>query len=661
MIPSLRWGILGTGAIAKTFAKELPNSRTGVLHAVGSRTEESAAQFAKTFGISRVHGRYASLLADPEVDAVYISTPHPEHAALAIAAAEAGKHILCEKPMAMNHAEAMTVVEAARRHGVLLLEAFMYRFHPRTQRIAELVRDGAIGRVRLIRAAFSFSTPFRAEGRLYSNALGGGGILDVGCYTTSVARFVAGAAIGKPFADPVKVSGSAVLCETGVDTVAIASLAFPEGILGQLSCGVGLRQESDLLVIGEAGSLSVPAYWNPPGVIELRDGTGVLKEVFESGGSPHKYAVEADAVAEALPAQESPLLSWADSLGNMRVLDAWRRDAGVVHEIEQASHARQAAPVSGRPLRPDRWGEIPRSAVPGLDRPVSRLVLGVDNQESYAHLAAMADDFVERGGNAFDTAFIYGGGLMETHLGHWLRNRGIRDEVTLIVKGAHTPLCDPANLRRQFEISIERLGTDHADIYVMHRDNPDIPVGEFVDALDELRSAGRIRVYGGSNWSLARLREANAHAARHGREPFRVVSNTLSLARMMAPVWDGCVSAKGSEWREWFRESGAALFAWSSQARGYFADDRLLGSVSDQEITRCWDSEENQERRRRAITLAGKRKVTPLNIALAYVLNQPFPAFALIGPRTITEIRTSLPGLGVTLTPEELAWLDLAD
>lgn len=659
MVSSIRWGILGTGAIAKTFATELPHSRSGVLHAVGSRTEESAARFAGAFGVSRTHGSYASLLADSEVDAVYISTPHPDHAALAIAAAEAGKHILCEKPLAMNHAEAMTVVEAARRHGVLLLEAFMYRFHPRTQRIAELIRDGAIGRVRLIRAAFSFSSPFRADGRLYNNAMGGGGILDVGCYTTSVARFVAGAAIGRPFADPVRVSGSAVLCETGVDAIAVANLAFADGILAQVSCGVGLRQTSDLVVVGETGSLTVPAFWNPPGVIERRDGTGKLEEVIDAGGPPHKYALEADAVAEALPAQESSLLSWADTLGNMRTLDAWRRDAGVIHEIELGTAARQALPVSAKPLRPDRWQEIPRSPVPGLARPVSRLVLGVDNQESYAHLAAMADDFVERGGNAFDTAFIYGGGLMETHLGHWLRNRGIRDEVTLMVKGAHTPLCDPANLRRQFEISLERLGTGHADIYVMHRDNPDIPVGEFVDALDELRSAGRIRVYGGSNWSLARLREANAHAALHGREPFRVVSNNLSLARMMSPVWDGCVSAKGAEWREWFLESGAALFAWSSQARGYFAVDRLAGSVSDQEIARCWDSEENQERRRRAQSLAAQRNVSPLNIALAYVIAQPFPAFALVGPRTITETRTSLPGLGVNLTPDELAWLDL--
>ncbi len=128
---------------------------------------------------------------------------------------------------------------------------------------------------------------------------------------------------------------------------------------------------------------------------------------------------------------------------------------------------------------------------------------------------------------------------------------------------------------------------------------------------------------------------------------------------MVEPVWSGCLSAKGPEWREWFLHHEAALFAWSSQARGYFAPNRLSGTVSDAELLRCWDDTDNRERRRRAMELAEKRGVSPLNVALAYVLCQPFPTFALIGPRTLEETRTALSGLGVLLTPEEIAWLDL--
>lgn len=659
MPSSLRWGILGTGAIARRFAEELPHSRTGRLVAVGSRSPEAAADFAAKFPGIRAHASYEALLADPEVEAVYVSTPHPLHAEWAVAAAEAGKHILCEKPLGLNHAEAMVVIEAARRHGVFLMEAFMYRCHPRTRRIAELIQEGVIGPVRVIRATFSFQVAFHAESRLFSNALGGGGILDVGCYTTSIARLVAGAAAGKPFEDPTEVSGSAVLCETGVDSVAVASLKFPGGILAQLSCGVGVRQDADLQVFGELGWMKVPDFWKPPGPIEIFSHQKQQTAIVETDPGFHKYAMEADAVAEALPALESPLVSWQDTLGNMRTLDQWRAAARVVYHSESPDAPEQKMPLVRRPLRPNRWAEIPRTALPGLEKAVSRLVLGVDHQRTMPHVAAMADDFAERGGNAFDTAAIYGGGLPEKLLGRWMASRGMREQVVLTVKGAHTPLCDPQNLVRQFEASLEHLETDYADIYLMHRDNPEIPVAEFVDVLDELRRVGRIRLYGGSNWSLERVREANAYAARAGREPFRVVSNNFSLARMVEPVWTGCVSAKGAEWREWFRETGTVLFAWSSQARGYFHPGREPGHISDEEIARCWDSEDNRERRRRALALAGEKRVSSLNIALAYVLSQPFAVFPLFGPRTIEETRTAVPGAQISLTPREVSWLDL--
>lgn len=653
----LRWGILGTGNIARKFASELPHAHSGRLAAVGSRTSESAARFAADFpGVRPVEG-YEALLADSEVDAVYIATPHPDHARLAILAAEAGKHVLCEKPAALNRPDAMVAIEAARRQGALFMEAFMYKCHPRTARIAQLVSEGAIGRVRLIEASFCFAAGFHEESRLSSPELGGGGILDVGCYTVSVARMIAGAAQGRPFAEPVRVEGVAIPAPTGVDAAAGALLEFPAGILAQLTCGVSLSRPADLRIFGDEGSMEVPTFWNPPGPIEIRNLDGSLRESISTDSNPWKYAIQADAFAAAISAPETAPVPTEDTLGNMEVLDLWRQRIAVAYPSEAGTHPSRRAPISGKPLQFARHAEIPSAEIPGLGKRVSRLVLGVDNQLSFPQLAAMADDFFERGGNAFDTAHIYGGGVMESLLGQWLENRGVREQVAVIVKGAHTPFCDPENLLRQLEVSLERLHTDHADIYFMHRDNPDIPVGEFVDVLDAIVADGRVRLAGVSNWTLRRIHEANAYAEANGRRRIAAVSNNFSLARMVQPVWSGCEAASAPEWREWLEASQCPLFAWSSQARGYFLDGPATG-VAAADILRCWDSSENRLRRERAGELARKKGVSTMNIALAYVLAQKFPVFALIGPRRISELNASLPALAVSLAPEEVAWLD---
>ena len=317
----LRWGILGTGRIAGKFAEELPFSETGRLVAVASRTAGGAREFAARFGGVRAFGDYPSLLADPEVDAVYISTPHPFHAEWACAAARTGKHILCEKPLVMTHDEALAVVDEARRAGVFLMEAFMYKCHPRTSRIVDLVRSGTVGRVRLIEASFSFKAAFDPAKRLFNKELGGGGILDVGCYTMSVARMVAGAVSGKPFENPSRVLGAAVQTSTGVDSFAAATLEFSGGLLAQIFCGIGLTKGHDLIIFGEEGRIRVPYFMSPPGEIEIHHGDKATVE--PASGSPYQYALEADAVAQALPGLESPHMSWADSLGNAAAIDSW--------------------------------------------------------------------------------------------------------------------------------------------------------------------------------------------------------------------------------------------------------------------------------------------------------------------------------------------------
>jgi predicted dehydrogenase/aryl-alcohol dehydrogenase-like predicted oxidoreductase len=661
MAEQLAWGILGTGRIAGIFASGLARSRTGTLVAVGSRTQAAADAFAEKFGAPGRHGSYEALLADPAVEAVYIATPHPAHARIAIEAAEAGKHVLCEKPIAMNHPEAMAIVEAAHRNDVFLMEAFMYRCHPQTARLVELIRSGAIGEVRVIQAAFSFHGAYNPEGRMLSNELGGGGILDVGCYTTSMARLVAGAALGGGAAEPLEVQGVGHVGRTGVDEYAVATLRFPGDIAAELLCGVQVRAENVLRVLGSEGSILVSQPWVPgarTSISVTRHDTGESEQIeVELDGD--LYGVEADTVAANLERREASEMTWADTLGNMRTLDRWRQAIGVVHAVERPDGPGQDLPVHGRPLAVREDAPMRYGSIEGVGKRISRLVLGVDNQVTWPQAAVMLDDFYERGGTCFDSAFIYGQGKCEQLLGAWIRNRRVRDHVVILDKGAHTPFCTPEGMAGQLRISLERLQTDYVDIYMLHRDNPEIPVGEFIAALNEQRDAGRVRVFGASNWTLERVEEANRWASAHGLQGFSAVSNNFSLARMIEPVWAGCMAASDPESRAWLTRTQMPLMPWSSQGRGFFIPGRAdPENRSDPELVRSWYSEDNFARRDRAMQLATERGVLPIDIALAYVLCQPFPTFPLIGPRQLSETRTSLQALEVELTPDDLRWLD---
>jgi len=270
------------------------------------------------------------------------------------------------------------------------------------------------------------------------------------------------------------------------------------------------------------------------------------------------------------------------------------------------------------------------------------------------------DTWMEAGGNAFDTGFVYGAGLHETVLGEWIRTRGVAEEVVVIAKGAHTPYCTPRAIEAQLAISLDRLGLTHAPIYIMHRDNPDVPVGEFVEALNALHRAGRIGIFGGSNWSVSRFSAANAYAAAHGLEPMRILNNNLSLAVMEKPVWAGCITSNTPETLAFLRDSGSVHLSWSSQARGYFLPAALRDRLpADTAPETCFGSPANAERRARAEALAARHGVSAHNIATAWVLGQSFPSLALIGPRSPGEIASSLPGVGLRLSAEEIGWLNL--
>ncbi|KTR12358.1 aldo/keto reductase [Curtobacterium citreum] len=655
------WAVLGPGSIARRFLSQLPAS-TGTLVAAGSSSPERAQAFADEaaeHGFADVAAvDHAGVLADDRVDAVYVSTVHTGHADLVLRALAAGKAVLCEKPLAPNHGTAMALVDAARQAGLPLVEAYMYRFHPQTAALLDLVRQGAIGEVLHVDASFAFRTGERS-GRLYDPATAGGGILDVGGYPVTMSAAIVQAATGVAVAEPVDLTATGTLGPTGVDEWTVAQLTYRGGITASVRTGVHLQDDNAVTVHGSRGRIVLADPWTLSADPTITVSTVDEEPRTISFAGEHPYAREADATTDALRAGavEASQMTLDETLATARTLDRWRAAIGLRYPFE--AETADIPTVSGAPLRvrddaPMRYGEVP-----GVGKRMSRLVMGVDNQPDLAHASALFDMFVEQGGNVFDTGYIYGGGVLEGRLGKWIENRGIRDDVVVITKGAHTPYCDPESLTRQLLESLERQGTDHADVYMMHRDNEDVPVGEFVDVLDEHRRAGRIRVFGGSNWSTARFDEANEYAGANGKHGFEVLSNHFGLAEAYDVPWAGCRHATDPESKRWLEERQVPLLPWSSQARGFFTGRAAPGDTSDPELVRCYYSDENFERLRRARELGAQHGVPATAIALAYVLHQPFPTFPLFGPRTIEEARSSMTGLSVELSPEQVAWLDL--
>lgn len=650
----LRWGILSTGRIAHRLASALKTSKTGTLTAVASRDLGKAQAFAKEFPGATAYGSYDDLLADANVDAVYIATPHPAHAKWAIRAARAGKHILCEKPAAMNEAEVQAILDAVKEHGVFFLEAFMYRCHPQTAQLVELIRSGAIGQVQLIECSFAFNAGYDPNSRLFANALGGGGLLDVGCYCVSMARLLAGAATGQDSAEPIRVKAVGRLDEReGTDLYTSAVLEFPGNILANLFTAVQVNHDNHVRVFGSEGRITVTQPWfaGSKGAKIIVQKNGAKPQELKTESKLDLYGYEIDLVEKYHTAGQvpSPAMTHADTLGNARVIDAWRQEIGLVYQAEKPTNLLQ--PIWGDALEGRKGARVEAAPFPGLTKPMSRLVMGGMSARTLAGQMVL-DDYFERGGNAFDTAFIYGSA--DEALGHWMKSRGVREDVVLIAKGAHTPNCTPEGLTRELFASLEKLQTDRAELYIMHRDNLEVPVGEFVTVLNEHLRAGRFQAFGGSNWTIERIEEANAYAAANGLIGFSVLNNQMSLARMVDPIWAGCLSVSDPESRAWLERNQFPVLAWSSQARGFFTD-----RSPDEELTRCWFAPDNFERKKRAAELARKKGVEEINVALAYVLTQPFPVWTLIGPATCGEVRSSLRALKVELTLAERQWLNL--
>jgi predicted dehydrogenase len=365
----LRWGILGTGAIAHKFARGILRSETGDLAAVGSRTLAKAREFAKLHQAPNAHGTYEALLADPTVDIVYVATPHPHHREWTIRAAQAKKHILCEKPLALHHDEAVEMLQAIWENSVFFMEAYMYRCHPQIARMLELIRSGAIGEVRTITARFSFRATYDLESRLFSRSLGGGGILDVGGYCTSMARLIAGARHEKVVEPDRVYAAGQIGSASGVDEYSSALLLFPDNIVANLSCAVSLQQENKVRIDGTEGSLILPTPWvaNADGGESqiLLTKNGQAPEMLTVASGP-LYALEADLVGHRIAQGHReaawPAMTWADSLGNIQVQDQWRRSMDAIGPKFAAKPGRKTQPLPA-PNWEQRFAKLFQSSV----------------------------------------------------------------------------------------------------------------------------------------------------------------------------------------------------------------------------------------------------------------------------------------------------------
>ena len=317
----VRWGVLSTANIGRrAVIPAIQHSRNGQVIAVASRNEEKARVFAADLGIPRVYGSYEALLASEEIDAVYIPLPNSLHREWTIKAAEAGKHILCEKPLALNAAECAEMEEAARRYGVLLMEAFMYRFHPQTEKVLEMIRMGAIGEPRLIHAAFTFCLSSPDNIRLQPE-LGGGSLMDVGCYCVNVSRTLAGA-------EPVEAQAYANWGETGVDEQMAGTLRFANGLLAQFDCALTLERRQFYQVAGPEGHIKVPLAFLPgidDATIYEHHGQKGVRALLVPGVDEYQVMVEhfADCVLKQTPVRYAP----AEAAANMRVIEALYRSA----------------------------------------------------------------------------------------------------------------------------------------------------------------------------------------------------------------------------------------------------------------------------------------------------------------------------------------------
>jgi predicted dehydrogenase len=342
MATMIRWGIIGLGAIARKFASDLAYVPDARLVAVGSRSLAKATAFAAEFTAARAYASYQELIADREVDAIYVATPHPMHRADAISCLEGGKAVLCEKPFAVNHGELERVIAVARHARVFLMEAMWTRFLPAMVRVREWIAGGAIGDPRMLSADFGFRCAWDPASRLLDPALGGGALLDVGVYTVALAQQL--------FGPPERIAGLATIGATGVDEQSAFIFAHAHGRLSVLSCAVRTATPQEARIDGENGRITIPAFWH---ATTARLAASDRNEQIETPFPGNGYQYEAIEVGRCLRAGllESPAMTHGESLHIMRTMDELRRQWGLRYPGEGGKGGE--APARERAARPD--------------------------------------------------------------------------------------------------------------------------------------------------------------------------------------------------------------------------------------------------------------------------------------------------------------------
>jgi len=342
---SIQWGIIGPGNIAHRFADGLKESKSGELIAIASTNEGRRKSFGDKYNIDSTHrfSSYDELVESSDIDAIYISTPHTLHAEWTIKAAGRGKHILCEKPGAVNLEEGKQVIQAVQEAGVFYMEGFMYRCHPQIKTLLKLIKEKQIGEIQSIKSSFGFDTGKTIpKSRLFDKELAGGAILDVGLYPISLSRLVAGVASGKKFLNPVKLTGSATIGETGVDEVAHAKFEFENGIVAEASTAIREEMTNNAILTGSKGSIEMSEPWTPGKEgegyhstikININDST----EIVDMKGQEHLFYFEAELASASIKDNKlevpHPGMTWEDTLGNLKTLDDWREQVG--YSIQQ--------------------------------------------------------------------------------------------------------------------------------------------------------------------------------------------------------------------------------------------------------------------------------------------------------------------------------------
>ncbi len=327
MTTPIRWGILGPGSIAHKFAAGLQTTSTGTLIAIGSRNQQRAEEFADQYGAPNRHDSYQALATDPEIDAVYIATPHPFHKDHSILCLEAGKAVLCEKPFTINTAEAEAVVATARAQDIFLMEAMWTRYLPIIGQVREWLATGAIGTPRLVSADFGFRAAINPEGRLFNPSLGGGALLDIGIYVVSFAAMVLGA-------QPAQIAAASAIGETGVDEQTGILLRYEDGALATLSCAVRATTPHEARIVGTEGTISIdPSWWKGESATLL---AGNREERIELPLAGNGYHYEAQEVARCLGEglRESPTMPLDETVALMRILDEIRIQIGLQYPME---------------------------------------------------------------------------------------------------------------------------------------------------------------------------------------------------------------------------------------------------------------------------------------------------------------------------------------